>query len=149
MLVSNAPIQYVNLPYRVCPCRERFTFKRNSQLHAYLKHSQGWVEDPKNKYTLNYIIVNLLVIAKERNFIFNPELTVNATIFCDDELQKAIGYTCFLLKEIRQIVLAHVELGDFTYYDAPPFLCVNESLLKSIFEPYYERRYVMQVCQNS
>ena len=68
---ENGEFNYPRMLHHACPCREKYYLKSRSTLSKYLtRHCKGFVVDPERKYTLNYIIVVLLVNWKEKHLLW-------------------------------------------------------------------------------
>src|SRR5574343_1778653 len=59
--------------YTPCECQGKYPFKSNSPLLDYLQKSEGWVNDAKGEYTLNYILINLFAIIRSKKLFCEYE----------------------------------------------------------------------------
>ena len=68
--------------YEACPHQERYSFIPHSPLKNYLeKHCEGFVQDPEEKYTINYIVFVLLANWKARELFSKEQDSVLATSY--------------------------------------------------------------------
>lgn len=134
-----------------CPHQEKYSFKHGSKLKQYLENCKGWVPDPSQKYTVNYIIMVLFMDLKQKNQIFqNVYNSKDYFIGCDQELQLALQSPTplFPIEELRRKVLLHLMHNEPIFsriYNARrriPFWCVKEleSRIAELFDDYYENK---------
>jgi hypothetical protein len=70
--IGEGPLEFINLDYTPCPCRDFYLLDQESSLFLYLKtHCKGWTESPHGFYTLNYIMIVLLANWSQKNLIRN------------------------------------------------------------------------------
>ena len=81
-----------HLPYYTCPCRDKHFLPPDSRLLQYLKFEcQGFTEDPKGEFSLNYILIVLVTnwsqkgLFKKRNYLTTKNRTIKALL----------GYPCW------------------------------------------------------
>ena len=119
----------VPIIYSPCDCQEKYSFKPYSRLLNYLQQSKGWVDDVDGKYTLNFIIINLLKIAQVRGLLLYTETGVDY-LKGVPELRSALGVRDVLIniRRIRPLIAnAHLEghRPVFGWY-CQPFACTNK-----------------------
>jgi hypothetical protein len=67
---GDGSLEFINLDYTPCPCRDFYLLDPESSLFLYLKtHCRGWTESPHGFYTLNYIMIVLLANWSQKNLI--------------------------------------------------------------------------------
>jgi len=123
----------------LCPHREKYPFNQGSRLKTYVQQCPGWVEDPEERYTVNYIAIILLTQIRAKRQLL---LDANDRYFllCDHELQKALFLQTPLLElsGLRTEILGQMEhhepLSPQSRY-TKPFWCVwyMDNILKRIF----------------
>lgn len=119
-----------NLTFQACGHQERYSFKDHSSLFAYLSTKKGWVLSPDRKYTINYLLIVLFRVIKEKqlnNHQGQPHL-----YFCDKDIEEALGVRVFHLTQIRR-QLSHPEPLCIDE-DQFPFWCPPLGLIELIFE---------------
>jgi len=148
---------YIDFMYGpICTHNRKYSFILETSLKEYMRQSQGWVEDLDGKYTVNYIIVNLLANAKAKNRLI-LDARDKYYLLCDRELQKALqAFTPVIcIDELRLAVLnqlRHKE-DNFCWFHRYkiPLWCVKgiDTVLLKIFDNFYECRdtVMMDYCQ--
>jgi len=113
--------------YYPCDCQQKYSFKKNSKLLPYLQQCKGWIVDPQEKYTLNYVMIVLLAYLREKNLIYYCEENKLHLIHPVDEICKALEWSVKLkhISEIRMhIARAHLEgFKGSLYHYTPYFTC--------------------------
>lgn len=139
-MIETTLVRYSNsgvdcyLTFRACGHQERYSFVSSSPLHAYLCTKKGWIHDSDNKYTINYILIVLFSIIKEKQL--NCRQGQAHLYFCDDDLREALGVRVFHLNQIRCIVKEQLRHSEPLYIDKDqfPFWCPPLGLVGLIFE---------------
>lgn len=138
------------LKYRLCPHREQYAFKRQSELKNYLiNQCPGFLQSENDTYSLNYIILLLLI-----NWIQTEELKYNL-INLSGEFRNVLKTDCqflhvsYLRKSIlRQMVVSKFEervLNFNNRWYRSPLWCLNgsrdviEDILQSSDDYIYPR----------
>ena len=133
--------------YSVCPHRNRYPFKKGSELKNYLKNEcPVWKDDPEELYTVNFIVVALLSTFKSQDLIKEGNICLTK------QLTKVLKLKSGSVKinGLRILALFHLEhreyfINHFTY--KLPFWCLNEhrgpidALLKEYNNQAYEMHY--------
>jgi hypothetical protein len=118
---------HIPVIYEPCDCQEKYSFKPQSRLLAYLRQCKGWTDDPEGKYTLNYIIAVLLAYAKEQNFFCICVKDPNKRIIGDSRFKAALGVSSITFRELRSLIAnAHLNFGRPVFNCCPPFACKNK-----------------------
>ncbi len=113
-----------HLVYTACPHLEKYEFCQNAPIKKYLETKcKGFVKDPKDRYTLNYIIAVLIVNWAHLKIIKHHAVKVNGYI------RKALRYRLEFLftSHLRPLVLQQldakierkklsVEWGELTHF---------------------------------
>ena len=119
-----------SLQYFFCTHQEKYQIKRSSRLESYLKNCKGFVKDPKNLYTVNYIIAVLVANWRDQGLI------THLVIKNVPQIRSVLGaYTeGITYYRLRELVFRQLETGpqydaiysciDDSYFAA--FHCVNE-----------------------
>jgi len=117
----------VSIPYRPCDCRGRYAFKPKSKLLEYLRTCNGWVEDDEGKYTLNYLLIILMVHLKEKKLLHRERQGGRVEWFLlTKELQEAISYglRSIHVDYVRPLIACtHLEGHRYIFGPHPPFAC--------------------------
>lgn len=143
--VENGMVRYFTLNYAVCPCKDLYAFKENSSLLGYLQQNcKGWVNSPKETYTINYIAICLLAVIKEKGISHSTRW--HELILCDAELEKVFKKQYIYLSQIRGFISKHLE-GARRQKQTPPLLCVDIETVNSLLGgSYSETEYTRDLC---
>jgi len=135
---SKIPLCPQIIKYKICPHRERYKFMPNSSLKNYLEdHCHGFVKDPEEQYTINYIIYILLVNWGLRGLVVPCQNSVRATSY----IKKAFKTTSPVigLRGLRRRVVDQLDAAIEDFYlrmDTQsyniPLWCVEEKELDSL-----------------
>jgi len=123
----------IRLRYFVCPCREKYKLN-NPLLSHYLKTKcQGWLEDPDDRYTLNYLILVLLTNLQEKGHLRFFD-TLGDYFIADLELISILGFDSFTVFNLRSQIRDLFHLRKTKGWHPPAlFLCVSdEDLISSL-----------------
>lgn len=122
-------ICYVDLIYKPCVCHKFYQFKPDSILPQYIKDNcKGWVDSFNNKYTLNYILFNLVFHWKSQGLVYQ-----SGKLFLTGEIKSLIDphrprTECFIdLYFLRCAVTRLHLIGDYEVEELTLFLCCPES----------------------
>src|SRR5574343_1318390 len=70
------------ISYKLCPHQDKYSFCPNSPLKNYLEnHCKGFVVDPSNTYTINYIVAILIANWSKRRLFSQNQDSVLATSY--------------------------------------------------------------------
>ena len=119
--------------YAPCDCQGKYPFKNNSPLLGYLQKSEGWVNDARGEYTLNYILINLFaIISSKKLFCEDGKMGQMFLYFKPDlELQEALKLPNdykICIREIRHFIANNHLEGHKTIitFRTAPFACTNK-----------------------
>lgn len=131
-----------------CPHNEKYSFQFNSPLASYMLKCKGFCEDIDKKYTVNYIILTLLMNIKEKRHLLE-DICKDFYIICDNELQKIFSLHCPILpvQFLREKILKHMYHREHITFEesalyAKPLWCVRhmDRILNQIFDNIDECR---------
>lgn len=140
--IRNRRLVREKLRYSPCSCKERFTFKTGSTLLEYLEtQCLGWIPDPNNEYTLNYILIVLIANLNYKNLLSKryDHWVIEAVPSLENVLnydQPKLTQNFYFITELRPIVAnIHCNTHGVPFTESPPFICPHglESVIKSIF----------------
>lgn len=125
-----------NLPlyYAVCPHQEAFKFQQNAPLLRYLKnHCEGFVQEPNDIYTVNYIAIVLIENWERSGVLCHDRIVTNHEIKKAFKTGSHYLYTDYLRRRIYgQLQISEVMEKHFLYSDmeiaCPPLWCVSEEI---------------------
>lgn len=133
------------LSFSFCGHFHKYSFRQDSQLLPYLKiKCKGWVVDPKEQYTINYILINLFQLLKEKQ-LADPE---DPHFYrCDPELRRALRVRTFHLTHARWQVKKHLHHPEpyFRAEDLIPFWCPPPETIRLILEIAHNPRCKCQI----
>lgn len=144
-----------SLVFNWCPHQEKYSFHSESRLKQYLENCKGWVSDPNQKYTVNYILMVLFTDLKQKNYILQDAYVSGAYfICCDQQLQSALqAPKPFLpIQEVRGRVLQHLQHnepnpkhGSYAIKLRVPFWCTRgfEPWIADLFDNYHQNSSVI------
>lgn len=110
----------------ICDHQQKYKFQEWSLLKNYLQtECPGWVEDPNDEYTLNYVLVLLFSVVYVKGLFDEKNIF---RIQCDLGLSKVFNRSAVYIIEIRFLVKRHLIHNEppFKKGDSYPFLCVPE-----------------------
>ena len=147
LLLTQLEAKLADFQTKLCPCKEKWSFVKNSNLETYLKtHCLGWSPDPQNKYTANFIVAVLLANFKNKGLLKRRGGRF-LEISTDRFLRKVQGFNKKYIDVgcIRRIIVTrHFEVNEGFIYAT--FLCPSQNrdilysilgLSKNIAEPVY------------
>jgi len=123
----------------LCPHQDRYSFKKDSPLHSYLKTCKGWQKDSSNRYNVNYIIFVILAEVKTQNRLIR-DFKDNFYILSDSSLKQALTVKIPVvgLGRLRKIVLKQmIHLEPLGFRHSYPFWCLpaaTDSAFASLFQ---------------
>ena len=146
----------------LCPHREKYSFKPESRLQQYLQTCTNWVQDPEQKYTVNFILLVLLSDLKSKDYITQDIYSAEYFIFCHHRLQAALRTPSPILnvQKLRRHILGHLKHRESGIYDIDqnskylvPFWCVDawEHLISKLFDNFgqNQKQLVYNQCRSA
>lgn len=125
--------------YKPCDCKGKYQFKKDSSLLKFLQNNNGWVSDPQNLYTLNYILICLIANFKEKGFLNANDEGEIISLKINSVTREILNISpwqqdYFSIFHLRSFIAnAHLEDHRFTLEVAcPPFSCTKSLSKKEI-----------------
>jgi len=115
-----------SLLYSVCPCREKYPFRKGSPLLTYFKENcKGFRVDPLGLYSINYLLIVLLANLKDKGLTSKRS---NGSIYCDKELINIEGRKHIHVSSLRRFIKQHlVQSEGYSPSERYPFWCSIEN----------------------
>jgi len=103
------------ISYKLCPHQDKYSFCPNSPLKNYLEnHCKGFVIDPSNTYTINYIVTILIANWGKRRLFSQNQDAVLATSY----IKKAFRTTSAVIgiKGLRRRIVYQLDAEAEDYF---------------------------------
>lgn len=140
------------LKYSCCIHQNKYRFKSKSPLKAYLRTKcKGFVKDPLNEYTINYLIIVLFANWSEYKLLKSKQ--IRATLFVKTALQVTDEYV--EIRDLRRLIKNQLQaaleepLDGLYYYDMPIWCPEPETVqqLRNFFgQTFRARRLYISLC---
>lgn len=140
------------LEYTLCTHQSKYEFDGQSRLLTYLQDNcPAWQQDPRNRYTVNYVLAMLFSVIKHHGF-FDRKMIYH--VRGDSSLFRALGRNSFFIPEARSLVKTHLRCNEhvLSNEDSVPFHCVphsKETIIKLFSDQVDSNRLFLDICYQS